>query len=123
MVLHRIECAVRSAEKFLGRVAVLRECRDARANRNRRALRFSGETLADSTDAARGDVLAAFRQYQREFIPTVPRGGANRTGMVARTLGDTHQRTTGGQVSVLTVDDVGAAHIEKHDAKGALRAA
>src|SRR5947208_9844791 len=59
MVLHGIERAVRSAEKFLGRVAILRECRDARANRKRRALRFSGETLADSRDDARGDVLPA----------------------------------------------------------------
>src|SRR5207249_5133312 len=123
MVLHGIERAVRSAEKFLGCVAILRECRDARANRNRRALRFSGETLADSRDDARGDVLAGFRQYQREFIATVPRGGVNRTGMVAQNLGDTHQCTTAGQVSVLIVDDLEAIHIEKHDAEWALRAA
>src|SRR6266478_1673301 len=123
MVLHRIERAVRSAEKFLGRVAILRECRDARANRKRRALRFTGETLADSRDDARTDVLAGFRQYQCEFIATVPRGGVNRAGMVAQNLGDTHQRTTAGQVSVLIVDDLEAVHVEKHDAEWALRAA
>src|SRR5437016_1585892 len=123
MVLHGIERAVGSAKKFLGCVAILRECRDARANRKGRALRFSGKTLADSRDDARRDVLVGFRQHQREFIATVPRGGVNRAGMAAQNLGDTHQRAAAGQMSVLIVDDLEAVHVEKHDAEWPLRAA
>src|SRR5882762_2978528 len=52
VVLHGVERAVGSAKKFLGRVAILRESRDACANRERRALRLSGEALSDSRDHA-----------------------------------------------------------------------
>src|SRR6266849_7263729 len=101
VVLHGVERAVGSAKKFLGRVAILRESSDARADGKRRALRFSGETLADSRDDARRDVLAGFRQYHREFIAAVPRGRVDGAGMVAQNLAGTHKRAAARQMSVL----------------------
>src|ERR1700687_27489 len=60
VMLHGVERAVGSAKKFLGRVAILRESSDPCADRKPGALWFSGETLADSSDDARRDVLARF---------------------------------------------------------------
>src|SRR6266852_1291961 len=68
MVLHGIECAVGGGEKFLGRIAILRESRHSRAHRKRRMLRLGGETFADSRDYSRGEVLAGLRQHKSEFV-------------------------------------------------------
>src|SRR5258708_12752217 len=65
VVLHGVERAVGSAKKFLGRVAILRESRDACANRERRALRLSGEAPSASTDHTPPTALAAFPHYPR----------------------------------------------------------
>src|SRR6266850_1115477 len=73
VVLHGVERAVGCAKKFLGCVAILRKSSDPCANRKRRALWFSRESLADSSDNTRRDVLAGFWQYHCEFIATVSR--------------------------------------------------
>src|SRR5260370_32408267 len=120
MVLHGIERAVGGGEKLLGRIAILRESRDSRAHRKRRVLRLSGETLADSSDHARGDVLASFWQYQSEFVAAVSRGGVNCAGMIAQNLADAHQRAAAREMPVLIVDDLETIHVGKHDAESAL---
>src|ERR1700688_923075 len=123
MVLHGVERAVGSAKKFLRRVTILRERRDSRADSKRRVLWLSGETLADSRDDARRNLLAGFRQYEREFIAAVSRGSVNRAGMIAQNLCDTPQRAAAGQMPIVIVDDLESIHIEKHDAEWTLRAA
>src|SRR5229473_4872647 len=123
VVLHGVERSVGSAKKFLGRVAILRESSDACADRKGRVLRLSREKFADSRDDARRDVLAGFRQYEREFIAAVSRGRVDRAGMITQNLADTHQRAAAGQMPVVIVDNLEAVHVEKHDAEWALRAA
>src|SRR6267143_6717020 len=99
MVLHGIERVVGGAEKFLGRVPILGESRDPRADSERRVLRLGGKSLADSKDDPRRDVLAGFRQDQRELVAAVSRGRVYGAGMVAKNLADTHQGAAAGQMS------------------------
>src|SRR5260370_23133045 len=122
MVLHGIERAVGDGEEFLRRIAILRESRNSGAHRKRRVLRLSGETLADSSDHARGDVFSGFRQYQSKFVAAVSRGGVNCAGMIAQNLADAHQRAAAREMPVLIVDDLATIHVEKYDAEEALRA-
>src|SRR6266436_5050125 len=85
-------------------------------------LRPCGETLADSSDHARGNVLSSFRQNQSKFVAAVSRGSVNCAGMIAQNLADAHQRAAAGEMPVLIVDGLEAVHVEKHDAEGTLRA-